>query len=246
MRRPKFWLVAVLVLGLLYSWPAFGEELDGKAIVKKMSDRAQSTSSIINARMSIVESNNTKRVREMRIRSKKINNKNNVVTTFISPPDVRGVKFLTIENPGGDDDQRLYLPAQKRIRRITSSNKSESFMGSTFSYADLQTPSTDKFDHKRLGDKSVYNQDCYTVQSAPKNAVDSEYSKIIYYVRKDNWIPIRGEFFNKDGKLWKVMDVFKMDQKPDGTWLEINDFKVNVAIDDTFFTDRFLTDESQE
>ena len=259
-------LIATLILLAAVAAYAWADDLSGDDIVKKMSNRAVSNTTISESKMTVVETNGTsgiQRVRNMRTRAKKINNLNHVVTTFLAPPDVRGVKFLVIENPSGENEQRIYLPAMRRVRRITAANRNESSMGSTFSYADLQIRNPDEAKHSRLKDMVLAGQDCYVVQSIPKNPTDTDYSKLIYWVRKDNFLPIRGEFYNKEGKLWKVLEVFGVEKKPDGTWvakqtkmsdvinrrvtlMEILSYQVNVAIDDGVFTDRFLSDESQE
>jgi len=211
----------------------------------------------------LVDADGTKRERQLRTRTKKVNGLNRIVTTFLSPPDVRGVKFLVIEKKNEDDDQLHYLPALKRVRRITSSSKSDSFMGSTFSYADPQSHDPEKGNHERLKDMVLAGQDCYVVKTIPKNPADYEYSRLVYWVRKDNFMPVRGEFYDKDGKLLKVLEVLKLEKKPDGTWmttltkmsnvqkrnvtvLEIMNYQVDVAIEDFYFTERFLKDESQE
>jgi outer membrane lipoprotein-sorting protein len=136
-------------------------------------------------------------------------------------------------------------------------------MGSTFSYGDLQIRDPEEGKHTRLKDMVLGGQPCYVVQTVPKNMNDSDYGKLIFWVRKDNFIPIRGEFYNKDNKLWKVLEIFNLEQKPDGTWvarqtkmsdviarkvtvMEILKYQINVTIEDSVFTDRFLSDESQE
>lgn len=259
----RYTLITLLICVAILAGYALAEELDGEAIIKKMADREESISTITESQMTIVDAQGNQRVRRLRTRAKKVDNRNHVVTTFLSPPDVRGVKFLVIENPDGDDTQRIYLPALRRVRRITASSRGDSFMGSTFSYADLQSHDPDKGKHKRLADMALNGQDCYVVQTIPKDPDDTDYGRLVYWVRKDNFMPIRGEFYNKDGKLWKVLEILKLEKKADGTWLtkqtkmsdvisrrvtviEIINYQIDVPIDDSYYTDRFLSDETQE
>ena len=261
MRRGMWWFV-IFGLAIAAAWAA-AEDLDGPAIVKKMGKQNESTSLVSKAKMTIGDASGKERVRELIMRSKMVNDLRHSVTTFLSPPDVRGVKFLVIENKNGDDDQRIYLPELKRVRRITSSNKSGSFMGSAFSYADLQTPNADKGKHKRLADQQMGGFDCYTVESTSKNPDDYVYGKFIYWVRKDNFMPVRADFYDKKNAPLKVLEISDFQQRPDGTWfakrtkmtnvqdktsttLEVSDYQVGAAIDDEFFSDRFLSDENRE
>ena len=68
--------------------------------------------------------------------------------TFNSPRDVKGTSTLTFTHKVGDDDQWLYLPSIKRVKRISSSNKSGPFMGSEFSYEDLSSQEVEKYTYK--------------------------------------------------------------------------------------------------
>ncbi len=256
-------LIVVIVAGLFAVGVVFAEELDGQAIVEKMADQNESKSAETTAKMIIIDKHGKQRVRELLMRTKEKNGLRHTSTTFLAPPDLRGSKFLVIERKDADDDQRIYLPALKRVRRITSSNKSGSFMGSTFAYADLQTHDAKKGVHTRLADATVDGQDCYVVESVPKNPDDYVYSKLIYWVRKDNFLPIKGEFYDKKGTLWKRLEVSEIEQRNDGTWigrktkmndlkkgtatvLELGEYKLNVKIDDAYFTERFLKDETME
>jgi len=242
---------------------ALAQELDGRAIVKKMSKANESKSSFTKAKMILVDKNGGWRTRNITIRSKLINDLRNTVTVFLAPPDVAGVKFLVQEQKGADDDQRIYLPEQKRVRRITTSNQSSSFMGSTFSYADLQSQNPDKGAHKRLNDMPMGSYDCYVVETTPKKEDDYIYGRLIYWVRKDNFLPVRGDFYDKKGQPWKVLEVSQHEQRPDGTWyakqtkmtnvqdhtvttIEVSEYKIDLPIDDSYFTERFLSDESQQ
>jgi len=260
MRR---YLIAGAIVLMLLAGLAVAQDLDGEAIVKKMTNRSESDTTISETKMIIVDADGNKRERKLLTRAKKIDGRGHIVTTFLAPPDVRGVKFLVIENPDGDDDQRIYLPALRRVRRITSSNKTDSFMGSTFSYADLQSYKSEDGTHTRKADMKLNGHDCFVVESIPKPETDTQYSKLIYWVRKDNFVPIRGEFYDKQGKLFKVLEVLKVEKLPDGTWLtkltkmsdvqarrvtvlEIMTYKINEPIEDFYFTERFLKDESRE
>ena len=259
----RLWILVALALLVSAAGLVRAQDLDGMAIMKKVADREESKSSETETKMILVDNRGQQRERSLIVRAKQINKRDHVMTTFLSPPDVRGVKFLVIENPTGDDDQRIYLPAIKRARRISSSQKSGSFMGSQFSYEDLQSQDPEKYKHQRMADMQMAGHDCYVVQSVPLDPSDTQYSKAIWWVRKDAWVPIRAELYDKKGNLFKVLEVQELEKQPDGTWLtkltkmsdvqqrkvtimQIIKYQANVQIKDSVFTERFLTDESQE
>lgn len=126
---------------------------------------------------------------------------------FQYPADIKGTVFLEIERIDGDDDLWIYLPALKKVRRIISNNKKDSFMGSDFSYGEMLPPRIDLYNHTLLRSESLENQDCYVVESTPasdKVRDDSGYSKKISWLRKDSALEARVEYYDLQGGLLKV------------------------------------------
>ncbi len=133
---------------------------------------------------------------------------------FISPADVAGTKFLTIGNNKEGDNQRLYLPALGKIRKIAASGKSGKFMGSDFTYYDMEEHSqedytysyikTDQIQAVRNGtDESI---SCYVIQSVPKK-IDAPYSKSILWVAQDDYFTYKSEMYDKSGALDKTVAI---------------------------------------
>ena len=94
-------------------------------------------SSTSNMSMTLINASGQKTVREMKIKTLEGENGDMSLIEFLTPSDVKGTKMLTHEKLNKDDDQWIYLPALKRVKRISSRNKSGSFMGSEFSYEDI-------------------------------------------------------------------------------------------------------------
>jgi outer membrane lipoprotein-sorting protein len=258
MRRALF----ILALFCFLVAPAWSEELTAKQIVDKMAKGFDQKDMMVQIKMSLVDGKGTKRERLMRSRMKEVDGLSKSVISFEEPADVRGTKFLVLENKGRDDDQSIYLPALKRVRRISSSQRSESFMGTDFSYYDLSTHNSEEGDHKKLPDETMSGTSCYVIETVPKASSNSEYSKVKYWVRKDNMIAIKGEFYDKSGKLMKTMTSANLEQYKPGKWLarnltmtnsskgtstviDITKYALDAALADDFFTERFLKDESQ-
>lgn len=128
---------------------------------------------------------------------------NKSITEFIEPLDVKGTKLLTWTQKEDSNKQWLYLPRFKRIKKISSSGQSGSFMGSEFSYEDIAGNELDKYEYKLLKE----DEKAWTVEARPKN--ESGYSKIISTIDKSKLIPIKAEYFNKREELLKKSDMDK-------------------------------------
>jgi|GEM_PF-4941930 len=132
---------------------------------------------------------------------------------FDKPTDVAGIAFLIHENSDGDDDIWMYLPSMQKTRRILSSGKNDSFMGSDFSYADLMAPRTADFHHELLSNANCLDSEvpnCYLVGSrvaSPKNAKSLGYSRIKSWIRPDNYLPYRIEYFDQKDQLYKFQEL---------------------------------------
>lgn len=197
--------------------------------------------------------------REVQVWSKKTEGEEKMLIKFVAPADVKGTAFLTIRK-GGKEEMKLYLPALKRVRRIAGSQKQGSFMGSDFSYDDISNLSGMKIEdytHKLLRTEEEGGVKVYVVESTPKPGVDSVYSKQIVWVPADTFVPSKIEFY-KNGKLYKVLTnrnvqsfangkyqiptLLEMDNVTSGhkTVLEQKDLQVDVPIDDSVFTERFM------
>jgi len=135
---------------------------------------------------------------------------------FKAPPDISGTGLLTHQNRSGEDDQWLYLPALRRIKRIASSNRASSFVGSEFTYEDLTPLELVKYRFKLLREDAVGDQPVWVVESVPQFK-DSGYSRMELFVRKDNHQTVRTNFYDRKGDQMKVGS-FEGWSKVDGRW----------------------------
>jgi hypothetical protein len=123
--------------------------------------------------------------------------------SFVYPPDMKGVSLLTYEHTVGDDDQWLYLPSLQRVKRIASSNKSGSFMGSEFAYEDLVVRQLENFDYRYLREEVVDGKRCHVIERLPRDK-NSGYSKIIRWRLADSLQELKSEYYDRKGELLKV------------------------------------------
>ena len=140
---------------------------------------------------------------------------------FDQPKDVQGTSFLSYSHVGKPDDQWFYLPALKRIKRISSKKKSGSFMGSEFSYEDLSSFELEKYTFKYLRDEDCGNgKPCFVVESYPTDKY-SGYKRLISWIDQENYNSQKIEFYDKRDSLLKTMTVNEYKQYQDKYWRPI-------------------------
>ena len=180
------------------------------------------------------------------------------VSIFEWPADVKGTKMLTHTKKEGDDKQWLYLPAIKRVKRISSKNKSGSFMGSEFSYEDLASQEVEKFTYQFIGETTFKGRKVWHMSRVPVDKrsgyskqvtwVDQEYHgplKIEYFDRKGDLLKV-GQFleYKKFGKYWRVdrieMENVQTKKRSVITWLERN---LGSSVDEELFDSETMSDD---
>ncbi len=172
---------------------------------------------------------------------------------FLTPNDVKNTSFLSISyEDGRGDDQFIYLPALKRVKRIASDSKSESFMGSDFTYDDMGSRHPDLDVHTILRRENVNGMATIVVQSEAKG--NSEYPKTISWIVDGKWVGVKKEFYDKDGTLAKRLSIDEIKQvegiyvigdmtmtnliKRTSTRIQMDDVLFNVDLEDRFFSER--------
>ena len=128
---------------------------------------------------------------------------------FQWPADVKGTKLLTFTHQQGDDDQWLFLPAVKRVKRISSNNKSGSFMGSEFAYEDLASTELPKYRYKLLGDSAVGGRPCWQLERVPVDR-NSGYSRQVMFMDKEYLNPLRIDYYDRKNELLKIRRVLRV------------------------------------
>jgi len=126
---------------------------------------------------------------------------------FNSPSDVRGTSVLTVENPGADDDIWIYLPALRKVRRLTAANKKDAFIGTDFSYGDIVGYPPEQWTHRLLRTETVDGQPTRVIESLPRDATvaaNSGYSRRITWVRAADAVATKAEYYDPQGALLKV------------------------------------------
>ncbi|MBL8028041.1 MAG: outer membrane lipoprotein-sorting protein [Fibrobacteres bacterium] len=230
---------------------------DGLTIIKNVYNRPQPKDQQGVLTMSLINSKNEQRVREIK---QFISNKETVekkLMFFISPADVRNTSFMnwSYVNTGKDDDQWIYLPALKKTKRISSEGKSDYFMGSDFTYDDLGDRQPEEDEHTLVREEQINNINCYVVKSTPRDK-GYLYSSTVSWIDKEKWVGVKKEFYDEDGKHLKTLTV-KESKKMGGFWMivisemhnvqknhrtrmELKDITVDQGISDAQFSERAM------
>lgn len=125
------------------------------------------------------------------------------LTVFHSPRDIRGTALLTFSHGVKPDDQWLYLPALRRVKRIASNNKSGPFMGSEFAYEDLSSQEVEKYKYKYIKDDEVAGVACFLIERYPVDK-DSGYTKQQLWLDKDEYRARKIDYYDRKGQLLKT------------------------------------------
>ena len=125
---------------------------------------------------------------------------------FLEPADVKDTTLLTYDYEHKDDDIWLYLPALKKVKRILSSNKSDYFMGSDFTYEDMENLDLINWTYTLAGTEAVDGVDCYLIDAAPGNdteRAETAYSKVKYWIAIEDSLFRKVDYYDKKDRLSK-------------------------------------------
>jgi len=127
---------------------------------------------------------------------------------FLAPADVKGTGVLVFDYDANADDVWIYLPALRKTRRIVSSQRSQSFMGSEFSYGDLNIPPLDDYNYTLAKEEAVDGEPCWVIDVMPKTpeiGSSEGYSKKSYWISKKEFAVRKGLFYDAKGQLLKEL-----------------------------------------
>jgi outer membrane lipoprotein-sorting protein len=228
------------------------EGLNGDDIAYRVFNRDDGENSYSAVAMVLIDKKGNERHRKLVRYTKDYGKLAKNFIRFFSPADIEGTGFLSWENEEGDDTQYLYLPDLGRSRRIVSSQKDLRFVNTDFTYEDIQRRKPKKDKHELLNEEEWQGYSCYVVKYIPKEKKSSQYSKTVQWVEKESLVPVRVEFYDKKGEIFKRLTVERL-QKLDGIWtpmdilmddfserhktrMRVLEISYNQGIDDEVFT----------
>ncbi|MCP4727921.1 MAG: outer membrane lipoprotein-sorting protein, partial [bacterium] len=195
-----FFLAAFLLSALCSKAPALyaQETLTGAQIMEKVDTRSIPVDSRMETVMKLIDKRGS--VRERTLKSYRFGDDKQIMW-FLAPADVKGSSFLRHSYDDRDDDMWLYLPSFGKVRRIASHAKKGSFMGSDFTYEDMGDRKLKDYTYKLTGEETVGERECWIVESVPNKGVVTDYTKIVSWVWKDEYMPLKEEFYDKRNQL---------------------------------------------
>jgi hypothetical protein len=236
-------------------------DIEARQVAVNSDEREDGDDEIAEMEMILINKRDRQRVRKVVTYRKDEGEDNKSVMFFLEPADVKGTGFLSwnYDDESKDDDQWLYLPALKKVRRISSSGKADYFMGTDFTYSDMGDREVDDYTYTHLGTEEIDGVECYHLERLPKNddVIDETgYSRSEIWVRPDIWMMTKAVFYDTKGELLKeltVSDFEEVDgiwiaktmymnniQKSHQTWLKFSSNQFNTGLDEELFSQRQL------
>jgi outer membrane lipoprotein-sorting protein len=229
-------------------------------IMAKVDARDTGKSSVSNTIMILIDKKDRKRVREIQLFSKEYSDVDKSVSFFKAPADVRGTSYMSFnwENSNKEDDSWLYLPALQKVNRIASSDRSGSFMGSDFTYTDIDGFEFSDYTYEMKKESDIVDgKDCWVIELNPRSKEvinKTGYLKSVQWIRKDIYFAVKGRILVKKGKKVKLF-LAKDLNKINGIWtaktlqmittknkkiqhksiFQLKDIKYNVPVEDSLF-----------
>jgi len=227
--------------------------LTGDELAQQMDSRKIPKDSRVDLQMTLTNKKGKTRTSFLRSINKDDGKKQ--IIWFLSPADDKGVSFLKIEHDDRDDEMRIWLPAFKKIRRISAKKRSDSFMGSDMSYEDLSSRQLDEFNFFLKGQKIYDGISCHLLESIPKEHIRTEYTRHVTWVDSTLLIPLKEESYDKSGQLLKEkyfsytiikeyqiltkIHVYNI-QKNHSTTLNFENIELDAGLSDDLFHERYL------
>lgn len=194
-------------------------EEKGRAIAEE-ADRRDEGFSDQTARLEMVLRNRhgqeSRRAFELKVLEQE-NDGDKSLSIFHEPRDIKGTALLTFTHKTGDDDQWLYLPALKRVKRISSSNQSGPFMGSEFAFEDLSSQEVEKYAYRYLRDEELNGQDCFVIERDPVHP-KSGYTRQVAWLDKEHYRIQKIDYYDRKESLLKTFTATEYVQYLDQYW----------------------------
>ncbi|MFT5895958.1 MAG: outer membrane lipoprotein-sorting protein [bacterium] len=207
--------------------------------------------------MTLINRSGKKSIRRMRSRVLEVQGDGDKsISIFDEPADVKGTASLTHSHAKDSDEQWLYLPALKRVKRISSKNKSGPFMGSEFAFEDISSQEVDKYTYRYLGDVDLEGRVTHQIELIPAYE-HSGYTRLINWIDQEKLVAVKVEYFDRKNSPLKTLEASEFAQYLDKFWrpgrmemqneqtgkstiLEWSDYKFQTGLTDKDFDSNAL------
>jgi hypothetical protein len=250
----------------------YAKAMTGDEIMAKAEDKYIGKTQISDSTMILVNADGNERVRKMMMYRKNFGpdmKDQKAIYFFSYPEDIKDTSYLSVDwkDDTKDDDSWLFLPSLKKVKRLASADQSDAFLGSDFTYTDIKTSKAGYWDYSILKESEIVDgHDCWVLEGTPRHGIEEKalketgYDKDNIWVRKDNFVKVKGTFWVNKGKKIKYyegLDVEeisgiwttktnKMTSTKNGkvehtTFIKLENVRYEQEIDDAFFTPLRMT-----
>ena len=257
---------ALYSLCILFMFPAssLSAEYSAEEVMRRVDEREAGDSSVSDITLVLIDRRERQRIRNLKLYSKNYGEDTKTLSLFESPADIRGTAYLNFDwnDSLRDDDSWLYLPALQRVKRLANSDTSDSFLGSDFTYADINGFEIDWYDYSFVNESEMIDgEDCWVIEMIAKSEFKDRaeeatgYSKMQSWVSKEKFIQLRGQFWELKGNRIKfftasevelVEDIWTVkrlqaittrnDRQEHASILQIKSIDYNVDVADALLT----------
>lgn len=258
--RSILFLAAVFFLPLPLG--AQGPPSTGREVMERYAEQDRTRDSRLTLSMMLVDAKGRERRRKlsMATRTRQDGTRMQLIR-FLEPADIEGTGFLSIENSGREDDAWLYLPALRRVRRIAGTDKRDSFVGTDFTFEDLEPEVLDDHAYTLVREDSVDGMATWVVEAVPVDARRAEasgYGRRELWITQDHALLVQARLYDREGEYvrrltagdpravpgsgkWRTYRIVMEDvREASRTRLEIEDLRIDQGVDPALFTERYL------
>ncbi len=197
----------VILTIALFSFSFQPQAQDARTIVEKSTQVIEFESMEMSAFLLIHDGKGNTRERQVAVATRTFGVTTKTLMRFLSPAEVQGTSILIYDYNDKADDMWIYLPSMRRTRRIVTTEKGKSFMGSEFSNADMSKPNIDDFTYKMLGEEQLNGKECWKIETLAKDKnVESEYgyNRRVSYIEKSTNLVQKSELYDRNDNLIKI------------------------------------------
>lgn len=197
----------------------------GTNIVKNVNDRDEGQHIIQELTMTLINKRGKTQERNMVSYRKDYEDERKTILLYLSPANIKGTGFMSFDyiDDSKDDDQWLYLPALRKTRRISSSNRGDYFLGTDFTYEDIKLGtklSKSDYKYSTVKKESIDGVECLLIEATPvSDEISRElgYKRVNYWVDSKIWMVRQVQYWDIAGNLLKTSHIKKI-SRIDGIW----------------------------
>jgi hypothetical protein len=204
-RRFKSVLYSCCILFVLPT-TSLSAEYSAEDVMRKVDERYVGDSSVSDITMVLIDRRDRQRIRNLKLYSKDYGMDTKTLSLFESPADIRGTAYLNFDwnESLRDHDSWLYLPALQRVKRLAGSDTSDSFLGSDFTYADINGFEIDWYDYSFVNESEIVDgDDCWVIEMIPKPEFKDRAEEATGYSKMQSWIS-KEKLVQLRGQVWEI------------------------------------------